>query len=102
MGTGMHGENGISPVIATSLWDTFIIQRMLHGIEFLDVRKKRYSLDQIELHQRKIFKIYYNPYQKTPQQQEFRYRLLGKIPIEGCLVTKDTSQHSMASQRTNI
>ena len=79
MGSGMHGQNVISPVIATSLWDTFYLPRMLHGIEFLDARKK--DLEQLELYQRKMFKML----QSLPENTATSglYLLLGKIPIEG-------------------
>ena len=79
MGSGMHGQNGISPVIATSLWDTFIVPRMLHGIEFLDARKK--DLEQLELYQRKMFKMLQSLPENTTTSGV--YLLLGKIPIEG-------------------
>ena len=79
MGSGMHRQNGISPVIATSLWDTFIVPRILHGIEFLDARKK--DLEQLELYQRKMFKMLQSLPENTATSGV--YLLLGKIPIEG-------------------
>ena len=75
----MQGQNGISLVIATSLWDTFIIPRMLHGIEFLDARKK--DLEQLELYQRKMFKMLQSLHENTASLGV--YLLLGKTPIEG-------------------
>ena len=36
------------------MWNTFVIPRLLHGIEFLDVRKK--DLEDLEVYQRKILK----------------------------------------------
>ena len=41
LGSGMHGKNGISPVITIQMWNTFVLPRLLHGIELLDIRKKR-------------------------------------------------------------
>ena len=40
MWAGMHGCNDLSPVISYSMWTTFVIPRILHGLEMLDVRKK--------------------------------------------------------------
>ena len=36
LGSGMHG---ISPAIIYQMWITFVIPRLLHGIELLDIRK---------------------------------------------------------------
>ncbi|KAK3100588.1 hypothetical protein FSP39_022217 [Pinctada imbricata] len=47
LGSGLHGKNGISPAITIGMWNTFVIPRMLHGIEFLNVRRK--DLDQLEI-----------------------------------------------------
>ena len=54
LGSGMHGKNGISPIITVQMWNTFVIPRLLHGIELLDVRKK--DLEDLEVYQRKILK----------------------------------------------
>ena len=54
LGSGMHGKNGISPIITVQMWNTFVISRLLHGIELLDVRKK--DLEDLEVYQRKILK----------------------------------------------
>ena len=54
LGSGMHGKNGISPIITVQMWNTFVIPRLLHGIELLDVRKK--NLEDLEVYQRKILK----------------------------------------------
>ena len=50
-GSGMHGKNGISPAITLQ---TFVLPRLLHGIELLDIRKK--DLTDLEIYQRKALK----------------------------------------------
>ena len=37
MGAGLHGINGINPLIAWKLWRTFVVPRMLYGIETLEI-----------------------------------------------------------------
>ena len=61
LGSGMHGKNGISPIITVQMWNTFVIPRLLHGIEPLDVRKK--DLEDLEIYQRKYLSNY-SPYQR--------------------------------------
>ena len=54
LGSGMHGKNGISPAITYQLWITFVIPRLLHGIELLDIRKT--DVEKLEIYQRKVLK----------------------------------------------
>ena len=37
MGAGLHGINGIHPLIAWQLWRTFVVPRMLYEIETLKI-----------------------------------------------------------------
>jgi hypothetical protein len=37
MGAGLHGINGINPLIAWKLWRTFVVPRMLYEIETLKI-----------------------------------------------------------------
>ena len=63
LGSGMHGKNGISPVITIQMWNTFVLPRLLHGIELLDIRKK--DLTDLELYQRKVIKQLQNLPERT-------------------------------------
>ena len=81
MGAGMHGCNGLSPVITYSMWTTFVIPRILHGLEMLDVRKK--DLQALESFQRKTLKQLQGLPQNTATTAV--YQLLGAIPVEGLL-----------------
>ena len=95
-GSGMHGQNGISPVIATSLLDMFVISRMFHGIEFLDTRKK--DLEQLELYQKKMFKMLQSLPENTATSGV--YLLLGKTPIEGQMDRRYISTfHDIATKK---
>ena len=39
MGAGLHGINGINPLISYKLWKTYVIPRMLYGIQILNITK---------------------------------------------------------------
>ena len=54
LGSGLHGKNGISPIISFHMWSTFVIPRLLHGIELLNIRKS--DIDTLERYQRKFLK----------------------------------------------
>ncbi|KAK3105783.1 hypothetical protein FSP39_005674 [Pinctada imbricata] len=54
LGSGLHGKNGISPIISFQMWSTFVIPRLLHGIELLNIRKS--DIDALERYQRKFLK----------------------------------------------
>ena len=54
LGSGLHGKNGVSPIISFQMWSTFVIPRLLHGIELLNIRKS--DIDTLERYQRKFLK----------------------------------------------
>jgi hypothetical protein len=46
---GLHGINGINPLIAWKLWRTFVVPRMLYGIETLKITTTDiYKLEQFQ------------------------------------------------------
>ena len=81
MGAGMHGCNGISPIISFSMWTTFVTPRILHGIEMLDIRQK--DLHSLETFQRKCLKQIQGLPVNTASAAV--YFLLGAFPIEGLI-----------------
>ena len=81
MGAGMHGCNGISPIISFSMWTTFVTPRILHGIEMLDIRQK--DLQSLETFQRKCLKQIQGLPVNTASAAV--YFLLGAFPIEGLI-----------------
>ena len=78
MGAGMYGCNGISPIITSSMWTTFVIPRVLHGIEMLDIRRK--DLQSLERFQRKCLKQLQGL--PTSTASAAVYYLLGAFPVE--------------------
>ena len=97
MGAGMHGCNGLSPVISYSMWTTFVIPRILHGLEMLDVRKK--DLQALETFQRKTLKHLQGLPQNTATAAV--YHLLGAIPVEGLLDQRFLSTFGNILQNEN-
>ena len=81
MGAGMHGCNGISPIITFSMWTTFVTPRILHGIEMLDIRQK--DLQLLERFQRKCLKQLQGL--PTSTASAAVYYLLGAFPVEGLI-----------------
>ncbi len=78
MGVGLHGVNGISPVVSLRMWETFARPRMLFGVETIHLNCK-------EL---KILSDYHKKFLKQIQSFPDRvattavYALLGAEPIE--------------------
>ena len=83
MGSGMHGKNGVSPAISIQLWQTFVIPRLLHGIELLDIRKK--DLQDLDLFQRKVLRQLQSLPERTATVAVLG--LLEAKPIEGQIDT---------------
>ena len=40
MKSGYHGSNGLNPKVSYRLFQTYVMPRMLYGLEILDLRKK--------------------------------------------------------------
>ena len=97
MGAGMHGCNGLSLVITYSMWTTFVIPTILHGLEMLDVRKK--DLQALESFQRKTLKQLQGLPQNTATTAV--YQLLGAIPVEGLLDQRFLSTFGNILQNEN-
>ena len=74
----MHGKNGISPAITYQIWIAFVIPRLLHGIELLDIRKS--DIEKLEIYQRKVPKQLQTLPLNTPSVAVFS--LLGAKEIE--------------------
>ena len=97
LGSGMHGKNGLSPVITYNMWTTFVLPRLLHGIELLNIRKL--DLENLERYQRKVLKQLQSLPERTASAAVLM--LVGAKTIEAHIdtriittflnITKDTS-----------
>ena len=109
-GSGMHGKNGLSPTITVQLWTTFVLPRLLHGIELLTIRKQ--DLEKLEIYQRKILKMLQTIPERTASAAALA--LVGAKPIESHIdtkiittflnITKDptTAEHHLAIRQLKI
>ena len=77
-GAGLHGKNGLNPVLSKHIWSTFVTPRSLYGLEIMNLRDKH--IKQLEQHQQNILK----QLQWLPDRcaNVAVYLLLGIEPIE--------------------
>ena len=81
MGTGVHGKNGLSPVVSLKIINTYVIPRLLYGLEATVLSKKQ--LEDLErFHKGLLRKIQGLPGNVA---SEATYYMLGTIPIEAQL-----------------
>jgi hypothetical protein len=77
MGAGLHGTNGVNPMIAYKLWKIYVIPRCIYGLECLNIPKK--EIETIERYERKFLKQIMGLAQNTVNP--LPYLLLGALPI---------------------
>ncbi|MES9879579.1 MAG: reverse transcriptase family protein [Sedimenticola sp.] len=85
--TGLHGTNGLNPIVSYRIYQTFILPRLLYGLETLPLLKKH--IHQLRsFHQGTIRKL-----QSLPERTatEAVYLLLGALPIEAELHRRQLS-----------
>ncbi|CAG2218577.1 Ubiquitin-associated domain-containing protein 2 [Mytilus edulis] len=78
LGAGLHGINGINPLLSYKLWRTYVIPRMLYGIEILNITKT--DIQKLEAFSEKTFKQILSLPQRTADAAI--YILLGAESIE--------------------
>ena len=79
LGSGLHTRRGMSPIIALKIWRTYVIQKLLYGIEIMTYTKT--DLQKLERLQLKILKQFQGLSERTANVGV--YSLLGIEPIEG-------------------
>jgi hypothetical protein len=81
MGAGLHGLNGIVPTISYKIYDTYVISRLLSGLEATLVSKK--DVEELEKFHRKNLRCLQHLPERTANVAI--YLLLGAWPIEAQL-----------------
>ena len=81
MGAGMHGLNGLHPLAAFRLWNTYVLPRVTHSLEAMVIPDK--DLAQLELHQRATLRSIQHLHNSTSNSTV--YLLLGACPITGII-----------------
>lgn len=81
MGAGLHGLNGLNPSISMKLIETYILPRLLHGLDGIILTVT--NISQLE----KYYRTLLRQIQHLPQNtaNEAVYLLMGALPIEGHL-----------------
>ena len=81
MGAGFHGGGGLKPSQNGYIWSTFIVPRLLYGLEALLLNKK--DIDCLERFQRRCLKQIQGLPDKT--SNSISLALLGVLPLEAVL-----------------
>ena len=78
MGSGIHGTNGIDAKTSFSLYSTYVLPRLLYGLEVLPLRKKH--ITSLENFHRKSLRTF----QSLPQRTAISaiYLLVRALPVE--------------------
>ena len=78
MGAGFHSINGLKQCVNGKLWSTYVIPRLLYGLEVLEMKQS--DIKQLEQYQRKSLKQFQHLPDRT--QNSVTLALLGILPIE--------------------
>jgi hypothetical protein len=78
MGSGFHGTNGMDAVTSYKIYHTYVLPRLIYGLEVLPLKKKH--VENLEAFHRKSIRYL----QSLPQRIATAsiYLLVGTIPIE--------------------
>ncbi|VDI23737.1 Hypothetical predicted protein [Mytilus galloprovincialis] len=87
MGSGVHGTNGLDPVTSYKIYNTYVLPRLLYGLEAIPLNKT--NISQLESFHRKNLRHF----QSLPQRTAIAaiYLLIGGLPIEAELHKKQLS-----------
>ena len=77
MKSGFHGSNGLNPKVSYRLYQTYVMPRMLYGLEILDLRKDIKQLS--DFHIDLLCRIQALP---TRAALSAVYLLVGVLPME--------------------
>ena len=84
MGTGFHSINGLKQSVNGKLWSTYVIPRLLYGLEVQELKQS--DINQLEQYQRKSLKQMQHLPDRT--QSSASLALLGIPPVE-CVLHKN-------------
>ena len=78
MGVGLHGENGLSPITSVKIIGTYILPRLLYGLDAVVLDKKQ--LQELNVFHKNLLRIVQGLPKSTAT--ESIYLLSGTLPIE--------------------
>lgn len=90
MGAGFHGKDGLAPHVSYHIWETYVIPRMLYGLEVISYKES--DIKKLEAFQRKTLRqIQFLPEKPAPSNIAV-YGLLGARSIKAT-VEQQTLTH---------
>ena len=78
MNTGLHGSNGLSPEVSYQIYKTYVVPRLLYGLEIIPITKSQ--LEQFTRYHLRTLRNLQSLPQRTATSAV--YMLLGALPIE--------------------
>ena len=78
MGSGFHGTNGLHPQISYKIYKTYVIPKLIYGLEILPLNKE--NMEQLEVFHRKCLRHIQSLPDRTSNSAVLL--LLGALPIE--------------------
>jgi hypothetical protein len=78
MGTGLHGTNGVDASTSYKVYRTYVLPRMLYGLEVVHLKKG--DINKIETAHRELLRMFQSLPPRTANAAT--YLLIGAIPIE--------------------
>ena len=96
MGAGLHGQNGVNPLVSFTMWNVFILPCLLYGLDVLTLFKSEIAKI-TQFHKKFLKQIMHLPDRTADAMSAQRiltrntievdveavYMLSGQIPIEG-------------------
>ena len=79
MGAGLHGQNGVNPLVSFTMWNVFILPCLLYGLDVLTLVKS--DIAKITQFHKKFLKQIMHLPDRTADAAV--YMLSGQIPVEG-------------------
>ena len=87
LGTGMHGSNGIDAHTSYKIYKTYVLPRLLYGLEVIFLNKS--NIQTLELFHRKSLRTIQSLPQRTANAAV--YSLIGALPLEAELHLRQLS-----------
>ena len=81
MGAGLHGRNGLTPVVTRAMYRTYVLPRLIYGLEALKLTQQQ--IDKLERYHRRTLRVL----QSLPDRvaNSAVYLLFGTPPLEATL-----------------
>ena len=108
MGMGLHGNDGVNPILSARMISTFVMPRYLHGLEAVVLKKT--DVTKLHMYQRRILK----KTQHLPDRTAVEAVLLSRVlPVEavidklrlnmfGAIIRSDCAEKQLACRQLAV